>query len=281
MNRLLPVTGVTLLMALLPAVSLAQNTNTPSPPTPRTAEGTPDLTGVWQVGSTRRGPWQDGLITDAVIAGGARPAGDAQSEDNKDANRPPAREPAPYQPWAAKKVLESFNRRAIDDPTAICLPPGVPRVNSVGLFPMQIVQTPKTIVMLYEYLGVFRIIPIGAQHPDDLEPSFMGDSVGHWEGDTLVVDVTGFNDKTWLIGAGTFHSDALHVTERWTRVDKDTIRYEAVMEDTKVLTKPWTFRTTIMLREGTRLREYECEENNVDRARYQQLLKNESLFRRK
>ena len=85
----------------------------------------------------------------------------------------------------------------------------------------------------------------------------------------------------WLIGAGTFHSDALHVTERWTRVDKDSIRYEAAMEDPKVLTKPWVYRTSIMLREGTRLREYECEENNVDRERYRDLLKNESLFRRK
>jgi hypothetical protein len=275
MKHLVPLIGATLIAVQWPVLVPAQNTTPPSPPTPRTAEGAPDLTGVWQVGSTRRGSWQDGLITDAVVNGGARP------EEKQATNRPPAREPAPYQPWAAKKVLESFNRRAIDDPTAICLPPGVPRVNSVGLFPMQIVQTPKTIVMLYEYLNVFRIVPIGVKHPDDLEPSFMGDSVGHWDGDTLVVDVTGFNDKTWLIGAGTFHSDALHVTERWTRADKDTMHYEAAMEDPKVLTKPWVFRTTIMLREDTRLREYECEENNVDRARYEELLKNESLFRRK
>jgi hypothetical protein len=96
-----------------------------------------------------------------------------------------------------------------------------------------------------------------------------------------VVDVTGFNDKTWLTGTGTFHSEALHVVERYTRVDKDTIRYEATMEDPKVLTKPWVFRTTIMLREGTRLREYVCEENNLDRSSYQELLKDESVFRRK
>ena len=72
-----------------------------------------------------------------------------------------------------------------------------------------------------------------------------------------MVDVTGFNDKTWLIGAGTFHSEALHVTERWTGADKDTMHYEAVMKDPKVMTKPWVFRTTIILREGTRLREYQ------------------------
>jgi len=238
---------------------------------PRATDGKPDLTGVWQAGSNRRGSWEE-TNTNGGVGAGVAPTPGAP---------PPAREPAPYQPWAAKKVLESFNRRAIDDPTARCLPPGVPRATSVGLFPMQIVQTPQTIVMMYEYLNTFRTIPINAKHPDDLEPSFMGDSVGHWEGDTLVVDVTSFNDKTWLIGAGTFHSEDLHVTERYTRVDKDTIRYEATMEDPKVLTKPWVFRTTIMLREGTRLREYICEENNQDLLRYEELLKDESVFRRK
>ncbi len=242
---------------------------------PRAADGKPDLTGVWQAGSTRRGTWEEANADGGLGGGPAVPTAPGK------AAAPPRREPAPYQPWAAQKVLESFNRRAIDDPTAYCLPPGVPRVTSVGLFPMQIVQTPRTIVMMYEYLNAFRTIAIDAKHPDDLEPSFMGDSVGHWEGDTLVVDVTGFNDKTWLIGAGTFHSEELHVTERYTRTDFDTIRYEATMEDPKVLTKPWVFRTTIMRRDGTRLREYICDENNLDRGRYQELLKDESVFRRK
>lgn len=238
---------------------------------PRTPDGKPDLTGVWQANSSRRGTWEE-ANSDGGLGGPPRAA---------TSGRQLAREPAPYQPWAAKKVLESYNRRGIDDPVAQCLAPGVPRVTTVGLFPMQIVQTPRTIVMLYEYLNVFRTIPIDAPHPDDLEPTFMGDSAGHWEGDTLVVDVTGFNDRTWLVSTGTFHSDQLHVTERYTRVDADTIRYEATMVDPKVLTKPWVFRTTIMRRDGTRLREYECEENNVDRARYQDLLKDESVFRRK
>ena len=86
--------------------------------------------------------------------------------------------------------------------------------------------------------------------PDDLEPSYMGDSVGHWEGDTLVVDVTGFNDKTWLGPTGTFHTEALHVTERYTRVDYNTINYDVTMEDPNVLTKPWNTHSTIMLRPG-------------------------------
>jgi hypothetical protein len=102
--------------------------------------------------------------------------------------------------------------------------PGVPRITTIGLFPMQIVQTPTTIVMLYEVFSVFRVIPLNAKHPEDLEPSYMGDSVGHWEGDTLVVDVTSFNDKTWLGPVGSFHSEALHVTERYTRTDYNTIQ---------------------------------------------------------
>jgi hypothetical protein len=92
----------------------------------------------------------------------------------------------------------------------------------------------------------------------------MGDPVGHWEGDTLVVDVIGFNDRTWLQGTGTFHSEDLHLTERYTRVSKDRIDYEVKIEDPKVLTKPWVIRSSMMLREGTRLQENVCAENNTE-----------------
>jgi hypothetical protein len=122
-------------------------------------------------------------------------------------------------------------------------------------------------------MSVFRVIPLNAKHPDDMESSYMGDSVGHWEGDTLVVDVTGFNDKTWLGPVGTFHSEALHVTERYTRINKDRINYDVTMEDPNVFTKPWTIHSSMMLREGTRLYEYPCAENNLDPARYEKLLK--------
>src|SRR5262249_28052315 len=118
-------------------------------------------------------------------------------------------------------------------------------------------------------------------HPDDAEPSYMGDSVGRWDGDTLVVDATSFNDETWLAGTGTFHSDQVHVVEKFTRVDYNTIQYEATITDPKVLTRPWVIRTNIMLRSGTRLREYECEQNNTDLKRYEKLLEDESVFRRK
>jgi len=239
---------------------------------PRTAAGLPDLTGVWQSGSSKPGTWEE-ANTDGQAGGQDITAGSAPA--------PVVRDVAPYQPWAAKKVLESFQKRAIDDPTALCLPPGLPRTNLVALFPIQIVQTPSQIVILYEYMSVFRVIPLNAKHPEDLEPNYMGNSVGRWEKDTLVVDVTSFNDKTWLFGAGTFHSEALHVTERFTRVTRDQINYEVIIEDPMVLTKPWTIRSTMMLREGTRIREYVCPENNLDPGRYEELLKNGVDFNRK
>jgi hypothetical protein len=244
---------------------------------PRTRDGQPDLTGVWQADSTQPGNWEEANGSLGVGGTGRNPAAAAAPSFN---DRPANREAAPYQPWAAPKVLEAFNRRAIDDPSALCLPLGVPRLALLGLFPTQIVQTPKQIVILYEYMSVFRVIPLNAAHPDDLLPSYMGNSVGHWEGDTLVVDVTGFNDKTWLAGAGTFHSDALHVVERYTRIDKDRINYDVTIEDPKVLTKPWTIHSSMMLREGTRLEEYVCAENNLDPGRYEKLLKEGVKFTR-
>jgi hypothetical protein len=95
-----------------------------------------------------------------------------------------------------------------------------------------------------------------------------------------VIDIVGFNDKTWLTSTGTFHSDVLHMTERYTRVDREQINYEATMEDSKVLTRPWTVRSTMMLREGTRVQEYICAENNVAPGGYENLLKNGINFQR-
>jgi len=246
-------------------------------PAPRSGDGHPDLTGVWQPGSTIKGSWDEAN------------AGNGLGGTGKDPNAPvslgstarvPGAAGAPYQPWAAKKVLDSYKNRGIDDPTARCLPAGIPRLVSFGLFPVQIVQTPQQVVILYEYMNVFRVIPMNAKHPDDMEPTYLGDSVAHWEGKTLVVDVTGFNDKTWLVGTGTFHSDKLHVTERYTRVDKDQINYEAIMEDPQVFSKPWVYHSTLMLRDGTRVREYACAEQNEEPERYEKLLKDGVKFQR-
>ncbi len=237
---------------------------------PRTPDGKPDLTGVWQGGSQQRGTWEEANTGLGVGGTGVDPSAPANPSSSE---RPAGAEAAPYQPWAAQKVVEAFNRRGIDDPTTHCLPPGLPRANNVSLFPIQIIQTPQQVVFLYEYMSLFRVIPLNAKHPGDLLPSYMGDSVGRWEGDTLVVDVIGFNDKTWLGGAGTFHSDALHLIERYTRVDKDQINYDVTIEDPNVLTKPWTMHSTLMLREGTRLQEYVCAENNLGPERFEKLLK--------
>jgi hypothetical protein len=228
---------------------------------PRTADGKPDLSGVWQPGSDRVGTWEEAN----------------QGVGVPDPGRPPVRRggPPPYQPWAAQKVRDSWNVRGIDNAVARC----IPQLDLGGgpLYPMQFVQTPQLIVILVESRHVFRLIPLNAKHPDDLDPSYLGDSVGHWEGDTLVVDVTGFKEQ--LAGAD-IHTDAWHVVERYTRVDYNTIDYEATLEDPKALTKPWTIQSKIMLRPGTRLQEYVCEENNQDPAHFEQLMKKD-LVRRK
>jgi hypothetical protein len=252
MNRFLVVGAAALVTLLISASAVAQKE--PAPPVPRTAEGKPDLSGVWQPASDRVGTWEEANQGNGIA----------------DPGRPPVRrvDPIPYQPWAAKLVQESFNRRNIDNPVARC----IPQLDLGGgvLYPWQFVQTPKLIVILVESRHVFRLVPMNAKHPDDVDASYLGDSVGHWEGDTLVVDVTGFKEQ--LVGAD-IHTDAWHVIERYTRVDFNTINYEATIEDPKALTKPYKIHSKLMLRPGTRLQEYVCEENNQDPANMERLMK--------
>ena len=233
------VVGVLMVLSLIPASAFAQ----PGSVVPRGPDGKPDLTGTWQGGSTLRGSWDDANAGFGVGGSGKNPDAPPVIGSNE---RPAGREAAPYQEWAAKKVLESFNKRAIDDPTSRCLPPGVPRSVMLGLFPQKIVQTQKEIVVLYEYMHTFRMIPLNAEHPDDVLASYMGDSIGHWEGDTLVVDVTRLTDETWMGDNGLFHSRKLHVIERLRRVG-DTIQYQVTAEDPEVLQKPWTLSRTLTL----------------------------------
>ena len=247
----------------------------PKPPVPRTADGKPDLSGVWQGGGA------SGL----AFAVGSENAKAARPGDTAVASAPaavvPSRVAPPYQDWMLPKVKELRDRRNIDDPQSRCLLVGVPRITYEPL-PIKIIQTKDEITFLYETFHAFRVIPTdGRKHPDDIDPSFMGDSVAHWEGDTLVVDVTGFNDKTWLGVGATLHTEALHVIERYTRVNYDTITYEVTIDDPKAFTKTWSPPPSFLsLRPGERLHEYECIENNEDIVRFEQLLKNESLFRR-
>jgi hypothetical protein len=269
----LPAFAALVAVLTLSASLAAQDTPPkPSKDVPRMPDGHPDMTGVWQGGSNRIGTWEEANVDGGFVAGNVPITPYAVKGKQP---------PPPYQDWAQKKVDESYARRGVDEPMVRCLPPGVPRTTLMGLFPMQIVQTPKMVVMLFEVFHEFRLIPIDGKHPEDLDPSYMGDSVGHWDGDTLVVDVTGFNDKTWLAGVGTIHSEKLHVVEKFTRVDLNTIVYEDTVEDPVVFTGPWTRHGTIMLRPGTRLQEYECVENNEDLQRYNEMLKDESVFRRK
>ena len=215
---------------------------------PRDASGHPDLSGIWQaIGVSLFGE-----------TGELRPG-----EGTSSTWGPPVG-PPPYQEWALAKAKElAADDR--NDPTVHCQMAGVPRIFGIPV-PYEIAQTRNKIYILYETNHIFRIIPAdGRPHPEELDPTFMGDSVGHWDGDTFVVDVTGFNDKTWLPGPGHFHSTQLHVVERFTLQPDSTIFYEATMEDPKVFTRPWPYR--LILRHpprDERIMEAECQENNQD-----------------
>ena len=244
-------------------------------PTPRGRDGKPDLTGVYQASNRRGKEWDAQVPGDAPGQPAQRPQGAASAGVNV-----AEREPIPFTPEARTRAQELLNRRSVDDPAAYCLPVASPRMTPVSLFPIEFVQTPSKLVIMYEYFWSFRSIPIGGSHADDADPSFLGDSVARWDGDTLVVDVTNFKAGGWL-AAGFVHSDALHLVERYTRVDRDQLNYEVTIEDPKVLTKPFTQRNTLMLREGTRLREYSCLENNLDPKVYEKLLADPETFLRK
>jgi hypothetical protein len=230
-------------------------------PVPRAAGGKPDLSGIW-------------VATGALLLFEGEEAVAAARAADAAAGRPPPNtgEAPPYKPEAEAQRQYFLSRRGIDDPMAQCLLTGVPRINFRPL-PFEIVQLPDRVIMLYEIHHAFRIIPTdGRGPPEDAEPSYLGESVARWDGDTLVVDVTSFNTKTWLTGVGTIHTEDLKVTERYTRDSFDTIRYEVTMEDPAVFARPWTLRETFRLRPGERIREYECIESNEDILRFQQLL---------
>ena len=154
------------------------------------------------------------------------------------------------------------------DPTGFCLFPGVTRiVNSP--YPTEFVQTPNRVVILYEYMRTFRVIPTdGRAHGNDLNPSFFGESVGKWEGDTLVVDVIGFNEKSWLDPAGHPHSDELHLIERYRLTDAQHLAYEVTIDDSKMYTKSWKSTVVFTRKPDWEIIEYSCDENNRDRDQH-------------
>ncbi|HEY1242259.1 MAG TPA: hypothetical protein VGF16_16965 [Bryobacteraceae bacterium] len=227
----------------------------PTQPLPRTADRKPNLEGIWQASGTAAADLQDHGASWNMLAGQSVVFGGA----------------IPYQPWAAAKKVENFQNRQKADPLNQCYIPGVPRVMYLD-YPFQIFQTPQAIGIAFEWSLDYRLIYMdGSRHPMDID-FWMGDSRGRWEGDTLVVDVSNNNDKTWFDMAGDFHSDALHMIERYRMTDPDTIQYEATIDDAKVFTKAWTLNVTLHRRtDRDRLFEYVCqaekEETNGDFTR--------------
>jgi hypothetical protein len=172
----------------------------------------------------------------------------------------PAGGKIPYRADALAKRAKNFQNREIADTVKKCFLPGVPRITLLPM-PFQIFQSGKYVAIVYQYSHAYRTIYLdGTKHLDGID-FWMGDSRGHWEGRTLVVEVTDFNDQTWLDAVGDYHSDALHVVERYTRTGPGTITYEATIEDPKVFTRPWKIRVPLELNaeKNARLMEYECD----------------------
>jgi hypothetical protein len=165
---------------------------------------------------------------------------------------------APLQPWAEAKYRAA---NAQNDPSLFCLPRGIRSMYLVPT-PMEIFQLPTRIIMLQESFDPPRQIYMNRQHRDDLSPTYMGDSIGKWDGDTLVVDTIGFNDKTRLDGLGLPHSEALHVIERIRRVDHETLVDDFTMEDPMAFTKTIITQQVYKLKPGWEIGEYICTENN-------------------
>ena len=236
------VQAVLLWLAPLPAVGQTQ-TAPQTGAVRRTSEGTPDLSGIWQVMNTAAWDIQDHSAQKGV------PAGQGVVEGNE----------LPYLPAAAAKKKANFEHRATADPETKCYLPGVPRITYMP-YPFQITQSQKQVTILYEYVHAVRNVFLGTPHIKGPIDWWMGDSRGRWEGNTLVVDVLEFNDETWFDRAGNFHSDALHVVERYTPVGPDQINYEATIEDPKVFSKPWKMSMLLYRHKekNAQILEYEC-----------------------
>ena len=257
--------GVALALLLLPVGAAAQSSyateaakypDAASKATPRMTDGHPDLNGVWHryfgAGVVRN------VNGNFVVAFGGAPAANSAG--------PPRPQPDPKPQYKAEyvaKVKSLDDNQVKEDSTLHCRPPGVPRIGP----PQQIVYTPKQAVFLYADItgNQWRAIPLdGRPHGTDAEAdaTYNGDSIGRWEGDTLVVDVTRMTDETWLGDNGLFHSRKLHVTERLRRVG-DTIQYQMTAEDPEVLQKPWTLSRTLTLQPGALEEAAPCVDNDA------------------
>ena len=242
MGRRMRDTVLALVAALaFSAVIPAQTTEQPEAATAQAPSPTPDLSGLW---IRLRDPAHSSLNLDF---------GKAVS---------------PMTPWAEAKfkAANSIYRSSspstvLSDPIYSCFPPGVPRIYLLN-FPVQIVQVPGQVIMLFEFDHfVRRIYTDGRAHDKDVGPLWMGDSIGKWEGDTLVADTVSFNDKTTLDREGYPHSDAMHVVERIRRVDQNSLVIDLTIDDSKAYTKAWGAKLNFQLRTDWKIMEHVCEDN--------------------
>ncbi len=164
----------------------------------------------------------------------------------------------PLTPWGEAQFKKA--NTLVNDPNLACLPHGIPRMMFVPL-PMEIFQVPDKVLIYEEAGNQLRQIHMNRGHRTDLDPTYNGDSVGKWDGETLVVDTIGFNDVTWIDHVGLPHSDALHVVERIHRTDHNTLVDDFTIEDPKAYTKPWTASQTYHLKPGWEIAEYVCDNN--------------------
>jgi hypothetical protein len=240
----------------------ANAANPAAAPTPKLTDGHPDLNGTWDNGRSAFGFAPNAGGTTCVFgcapaAGGARGNAAAAAQPQRGAARPA------YKPEFIAKVKDLDERQVKEDPALKCRPPGLPRIGP----PDKIVQTPGQVVFLYDDLSgaFFRIIPTdGRGHRTDVDPNYLGDSVGRWEKDTLVVEAVNFNDDSWLIDNGAFHTTGLRVVERLRRVG-NTIEYEATAYDPAVLAEPWVMRPRLLKLTRQELSEPEpCVERSLD-----------------
>jgi hypothetical protein len=236
--------------------------------TPRLADGKADLNGTWDHLGGIEFVRPQSLDGGSVCVVGCPPAGAPRAGGGgARAGGPPAAPPAPnfpkYKPEFLAKVADLSKRQVEVDTALQCQPPGVPRIGP----PVKIVQTAREVAFLYDDVNgsFFRIIPTdGRPHRKDLPASYLGDSIGRYEGDTLVVETVNFNEETWLTDNGAFHTKDLKVIERLRRVG-DTIQYEAVAQDPAVLVEPWKERTQSLWLTDREIEESpRCEDRDLD-----------------
>jgi hypothetical protein len=220
----------------------------------RTPDGKPDLNGIWQALNTANWDIQDHPAKQGpIVALGAafsQPAGQGIVEGNE----------IPYKPEALAKKRANGENWVKNDPEVKCYMPGIPRATYMP-YPFQIVQTPNAVLFAYEFASASRVVQMNSKDEAPVD-SWMGWSRGRWEGETLVVDVTGMVDTTWFDRAGNHHSDQLHVVERYTATSPNTLNYEATIEDPMTFTRSWkmSFPLYRRIEKNAQLLEYKCVE---------------------